>query len=87
MPINVKLLFSGEAVYCDDIPHFENELHLALVLSTKAHARIVNINTSQLENLEGIRGFFSSKDLPNERNSLGAITKDDRIFAPGKVSI
>lgn len=31
---------TGEAVYCDDIPHFENELYLALVTSTKAHAYI-----------------------------------------------
>lgn len=31
---------TGEAVYCDDIPCYENELHLALVTSTKAHALI-----------------------------------------------
>lgn len=32
---------SGEAVYCDDIPHYENELYLTLVTSTKAHAKIL----------------------------------------------
>lgn len=31
---------TGEAVYCDDIPCYENELHLALVTSTEAHALI-----------------------------------------------
>lgn len=31
---------TGEAIYCDDIPCYENELHLALVTSTKAYARI-----------------------------------------------
>lgn len=31
---------TGEAVYCDDMPCYENELHLALVTSTKAHALI-----------------------------------------------
>lgn len=31
----------GEAVYCDDIPHYENELYLTLVTSTKAHAKIL----------------------------------------------
>lgn len=31
---------SGEAVYCDDIPHYENELSLRLVTSTRAHAKI-----------------------------------------------
>lgn len=32
---------TGEAVYCDDIPLYENELYLALVTSTKAHANIL----------------------------------------------
>ena len=31
----------GEAVYCDDIPHYENELYLTLVTSTQAHAKIL----------------------------------------------
>ncbi|XP_010130959.1 PREDICTED: xanthine dehydrogenase/oxidase-like, partial [Buceros rhinoceros silvestris] len=31
----------GEAVYCDDIPRYENELYLTLVTSTKAHAKIL----------------------------------------------
>ena len=32
---------TGEAVYCDDIPLYENELYVALVTSSKAHARIL----------------------------------------------
>lgn len=32
---------TGEAVYCDDVPLYENELYLALVTSTKAHANIL----------------------------------------------
>lgn len=32
---------TGEAVYCDDVPMYENELYLALITSTKAHARIL----------------------------------------------
>lgn len=31
---------SGEAVYCDDIPRYDNELYLRLVTSTRAHAKI-----------------------------------------------
>eukprot|EP00061_Rhincodon_typus_P005938 g26054.t1 len=31
---------TGEAIYCDDLPRFENELYLALVTSTEAHAKI-----------------------------------------------
>lgn len=32
---------TGEAVYCDDMPLFENELYLSLIISSKAHARIM----------------------------------------------
>ncbi|KAJ8911677.1 hypothetical protein NQ315_005756 [Exocentrus adspersus] len=38
---------TGEAVYCDDIPHQEGELHCAFVLSTKPHANILNIDQSE----------------------------------------
>lgn len=32
---------TGEAVYCDDVPLYENELYLSLITSSKAHARIL----------------------------------------------
>lgn len=32
---------TGEAVYCDDVPLYENELYLSLITSSKAHARIM----------------------------------------------
>lgn len=32
---------TGEAVYCDDIPLYENELYAALITSSKAHANIL----------------------------------------------
>uniref|UniRef100_A0A3B3VEH9 xanthine dehydrogenase n=1 Tax=Poecilia latipinna TaxID=48699 RepID=A0A3B3VEH9_9TELE len=32
---------TGEAVYCDDVPLYENELYLALITSTKAHVTCV----------------------------------------------
>lgn len=41
MHISAAKQACGEAVYCDDIPHYENELYLTLVTSTKAHAKIL----------------------------------------------
>ena len=78
---------SGEAVYCDDMPHFENELYLALVLSTKAHAEIVSIDASMALNVEGVHAFFCADDLndPRFKNNYGII-HDDEVFAAGKVS-
>jgi len=52
---------SGEAVYVDDMPRFENELYLALVMSTKAHAKILNIDPSDALSLEGVVDFISAK--------------------------
>ncbi|PNF38422.1 Xanthine dehydrogenase, partial [Cryptotermes secundus] len=78
---------TGEAVYCDDMPHFENELYLALVLSTRAHAEILSIDASQALAMEGVHAFFSAKDLqePPFRNCHGII-HDDEVFAEGKVT-
>uniref|UniRef100_A0A8C6HTF2 Xanthine dehydrogenase n=1 Tax=Mus spicilegus TaxID=10103 RepID=A0A8C6HTF2_MUSSI len=48
---------SGEAVYCDDIPRYENELSLRLVTSTRAHAKITVISDYRfLSVLEGSQG-------------------------------
>lgn len=38
---------TGEAKYIDDNPLLANELHAALVLSTRAHARILAIDTTE----------------------------------------
>uniref|UniRef100_A0A8B9TVG0 Xanthine dehydrogenase n=1 Tax=Anas platyrhynchos TaxID=8839 RepID=A0A8B9TVG0_ANAPL len=48
----------GEAVYCDDIPHFENELYLTLVTSTKAHAKIISIDASEAQSVPGFVCFL-----------------------------
>lgn len=32
---------TGEAIFCDDIPRVEKELFMALVTSTRAHAKIM----------------------------------------------
>ncbi|XP_061513812.1 xanthine dehydrogenase-like [Anopheles gambiae] len=72
---------TGEAIYCDDIPKFANELYLAFVYSTKAHAKILSIDASEALKQEGVHRFFSADDLTDEQNRLGAIVEDERIFA------
>uniref|UniRef100_A0A182KGR2 FAD-binding PCMH-type domain-containing protein n=1 Tax=Anopheles christyi TaxID=43041 RepID=A0A182KGR2_9DIPT len=72
---------TGEAIYCDDIPKFANELYLAFVYSTKAHAKILSIDASEALKQEGVHRFFSAEDLTEEQNRLGAIVEDERIFA------
>lgn len=55
-------------------------LHAALVLSTKAHARIISIDDSSAKSSQGYNGLFLSKDIPG-CNRIGAILKDEDVFA------
>ncbi|XP_060788891.1 xanthine dehydrogenase/oxidase [Neoarius graeffei] len=76
---------TGEAVYCDDIPHFENELYLALVTSTKAHAYITSIDIDDAMAVPGVVTFVSAKDIPGS-NKTGPAVYDETVFADDKVT-
>jgi xanthine dehydrogenase/oxidase len=77
---------TGEAIYCDDIPKHENELYLALVLSTKAHAKIISIDASEALKQPGVHAFFSAKDLSDEQNNIGPFYNDEVLFAKDKIT-
>ncbi|CAG7824794.1 unnamed protein product [Allacma fusca] len=77
---------TGEAVYIDDIPRYEGELYLTLVLSTKAHAHILSIDATEALKVEGVVEFFSAKDIEPKRNHFGAIIHDEEVFATSKVT-
>lgn len=76
---------TGEAVYCDDIPHYENELYLALVTSTKAHGHITSIETADAMAVPGVVAFISAKDIPGS-NKTGPVVSDETVFADEKVT-
>lgn len=76
---------TGEAVYCDDMPKFAEELYLALVLSTRAHAKILRINPSKALSMEGVVSFFSSKDIAGDRKWIGPVIHDEEVFVSKKV--
>ncbi|XP_059609594.1 xanthine dehydrogenase-like [Phlebotomus argentipes] len=77
---------TGEAIYCDDMPRFENELYLAYVFSTKSHARILNIDASEALSLPGVEAFFSAKDLPAEKNIYPGMVADEEVFISSVVT-
>lgn len=77
---------TGEAVYCDDMPRFENELYLAFVTSTKAHARLISIDATEALRQPGVTAFFSAKDLTIKQNTTGAIVTDEEVFASKMVT-
>lgn len=75
---------SGEAVYCDDIPRYENELSLRLVTSTRAHAKITSIDTSEAKKVPGFVCFLTAEDVPNS-NATG-LFNDETVFAKDEVT-
>lgn len=76
---------TGEAIYCDDLPKFVDELYLSLVLSTRAHAKILKIDPTKALSMEGVVSFFSSKDIEDERRWVGPVVQDEEIFITEKV--
>ncbi|XP_053568605.1 xanthine dehydrogenase/oxidase [Bombina bombina] len=75
---------TGEAVYCDDIPHYENELYLGLITSTKAHAKILSIDTTEAQLTKGLVCFVFAKDVPG--SNISGIGNDETIFAEDVVT-
>ncbi|KAL3701831.1 hypothetical protein R1sor_019853 [Riccia sorocarpa] len=80
MHMAARLQVTGEAEYVDDVPVPGNVLHGYLVLSTRAHARILSVDTREAEAQPGYEGFFSAKDVPGG-NDWGAVVPDEEIFA------
>ncbi|KAK4050059.1 hypothetical protein OIO90_005249 [Microbotryomycetes sp. JL221] len=77
---------TGEAVFIDDLPKHNNELNLVLVLSTKAHAKILSVDTSEALELEGVVGYVDHRDLHDPKaNYWGAAALDETFFAVDEV--
>lgn len=77
---------TGEAVYCDDIPRFQNELYLGMVLSTKAHAKLISVDATEALQQPGVHAFFSKKDISDDANHIGAVFHDEELFVKDKVT-
>ena len=82
---------TGEAQYTDDIPPMANELYGCLVLSTKAHAKILSVDYSPALAIPGVVDIVDRKDMPNDAaNHWGAphfeevFLAEDEIFTTGQ---
>lgn len=70
----------GEAEYTDDIAEPRNLLHAALGLSPHAHARIKNIDLTDVLTCPGVVEVFVGEDIPGA-NNYGPVSADDPILA------
>ncbi|MFN4165701.1 MAG: xanthine dehydrogenase molybdopterin binding subunit [Ferrovibrio sp.] len=57
---------AGTARYIDDLPEPEGQLHAALVLSDRAHAKVLNIDLSAALALPGVAAAITVQDVPGD---------------------
>jgi CO/xanthine dehydrogenase Mo-binding subunit/aerobic-type carbon monoxide dehydrogenase small subunit (CoxS/CutS family) len=74
---------SGALKYAGDMT-MPNMLHLQVLRSPHPHARIVSIDTSEAEAMEGVEGVITSADVPGE-DGFGVFVHDQPIMARDKV--
>lgn len=78
---------TGEAQYTDDIPVLKSELYGCLVLSTKAHAKILSVDYAPALESIGVVDYVHHEDMPNpEANKWGAPVADEVFFAVDEVN-
>uniref|UniRef100_A0A670Y181 Aldehyde oxidase 1 n=1 Tax=Pseudonaja textilis TaxID=8673 RepID=A0A670Y181_PSETE len=71
---------TGEAVYVDDMEPAEGQLYMAVVTSTRAHAKILAIDLSEALKQPGVVDVVTARDIPG-KNGDG---KED-VFANDEV--
>ncbi|CAN0548262.1 unnamed protein product, partial [Ectocarpus sp. 8 AP-2014] len=76
---------TGEAVYTDDMPSPVGTLFVGLVLSTKPHAKLLEVDPSPALEVEGVLRFVGAGDVTPERNGIGAVVVDEEVFAVDEV--
>ncbi|XP_065920484.1 xanthine dehydrogenase/oxidase-like isoform X2 [Dysidea avara] len=81
---------TGEAIYVDDMPSYKDELHAAIVVSSRPHAEIIDIDISEAAEVEGFVDFISAQDIPDEGSNMTGAgpfgIKDEEVFADRKVT-
>jgi len=64
---------------------FSEEMYLALVLSKKAHAKVVTVDTSAALTSTGVVDYISCASIPGS-NTWGPVKHDEEFFASEKVN-
>jgi xanthine dehydrogenase large subunit len=77
---SAKLHVSGAAAYTDDIAEPRDLLHIAIGMSSKAHAKVTKLDLATVLSANGVADVFVAADIPGE-NVCGPIVADERIFS------
>lgn len=72
---------TGQTLYPGDI-NKPNQAHAKILFAGRPHARILSIDTTQAQTLDGVVGIFTAKDVPT--NEYGLIIHDQPVLCgPG----
>jgi xanthine dehydrogenase large subunit len=74
----------GESLFIDDFIVPEGTLYASVFSSSVAHAKIINIDLSEAENMPGVVKILTSKDIPGI-NQVGGIIQDETLLAEEEV--
>ncbi|MGH6994152.1 MAG: molybdopterin-dependent oxidoreductase [Stellaceae bacterium] len=74
---------AGRLKYAGDMT-MPGMLHVQVLRSPHAHARILSIDTSAAEKMDGVEGVITSADVPGE-DGFGVFVNDQPIMARDKV--
>jgi xanthine dehydrogenase large subunit len=75
---------SGEALYIDDRPSLQGQLHAAAGQSTIAHGRIKSIDLSAVKAAEGVVAVITVEDVPGHTD-IGPVFPGDPVLTMGQV--
>ena len=75
---------AGKSIYVDDIPAMEGMLYVKVFDSAIAHGKILSLDYTAAEQVEGVVKIFSPKDITGE-NQIGGIIPDEPLLADGEV--
>ncbi len=76
---SAQLHVTGQAAYTDDLPEPRDLLHLAVGMSSHAHARVKRVDLSAVRLAPGVCDTMLADEIPGA-NNFGAIVADDPIF-------
>jgi 4-hydroxybenzoyl-CoA reductase alpha subunit len=71
---------TGQTKYADDLV-LPRMLHAKLLRSTRPHARILQVDTSKAQDLDGVKAVLTGKDLPIPFGIL-PVSQDEHVLAP-----
>ncbi|MEM9939322.1 MAG: xanthine dehydrogenase molybdopterin binding subunit [Pseudomonadota bacterium] len=81
---SAHLHVSGAARYTDDLPEPNGCLHIYVAASDRAHAKITELDLSEVRTAPGVACVIAAEDIPG-KNDIGPVIHDDPVFAETEV--